>query len=73
MSAAISLDYESIVEEVSEDAGTVEVFSVIKRGLTEQPLQVFLSGGTLYVSQCVLHVGHNLPLFIINCKHDLLV
>ena len=73
MSAAISLDYESIVEEVSEDAGTVEVFRVIKRGLTEQPLQVFFSGGiaTLYVSQCVLHVGHNLPLFII--KHDLLV
>jgi hypothetical protein len=45
MYAAISLDYESIVGEVSEDAGTVEVFRVIKRGLTEQPVQVFFSGG----------------------------
>ena len=67
MSTAISLDYESIVEEVSEDAGTVEVFRVIKQGLTEQPVQVFFSGGSYivyYMSLSVcLHVGHNLPLY----------
>lgn len=45
MYAAISLDYVSIVGEISEDAGTVEVFRVIKRGLTEKPVQVFFSGG----------------------------
>lgn len=52
MYTAISLDYESIVREVSEDAGTVEVFRVIKRGLTEQPVQVSFSGG-VYLCGCM--------------------
>ena len=45
MYSAFSVDYESIVGQVSEDAGTVEVFRVIKQGLTEQPVQVSFSGG----------------------------
>ena len=49
---AFNISYIQLIDEVSEDAGTVEIIRVEKQGQIEEPVHITFSGGVC-VCVCV--------------------